>query len=85
MTVIIKDAETDVLIRTLAERTGETLTDTVKNAVREQLKRVQFTEDEVKVRKQKMKELLAKFDALQVVDPRSPDEIIGYNERGHFD
>ena len=38
MAIIIKDREADHLIRALAERTGESITDAVKQAVRERLK-----------------------------------------------
>lgn len=85
MAVIIKDEETDNLIRKLAERTGQSLTGAVKTAVREQLKRAQLTEDEIKARRRKLAKLLAEFDAIPTVDNRSEDEIFGYNERGTFD
>ena len=32
--------------------------------------------------RKKLAELLAYFDSLPVDDPRSPDEIIGYDENG---
>lgn len=39
-----------------------------------------------------LRDLLARVRAIQadiarlpILDPRTPDEIIGYNERGHFD
>jgi antitoxin VapB len=83
--VLIKDQETDRLIRELAERTGEGITAAVKQAVRERLERVPLTADEITARKRKLAKLLAKFDAMPLVDTRTPDEIVGYNERGHFD
>jgi antitoxin VapB len=85
MTILIKDREADQLIRTLAERTGESITDAVKQAVRERLERVPLTEDEVAARARKIDALVAKANALPTVDNRTADEIIGYNERGHFD
>ena len=85
MAVIIKDNETDTLIRKLAERTGETLTSAVKTAVREQLKRVQLGDDEIAIRRRKLAKLLARFDAMPTVDSRGADEILGYNEKGLFD
>jgi antitoxin VapB len=39
MVLSIKDSETDHLARQLAEETGETLTEAVKNALRERLER----------------------------------------------
>jgi antitoxin VapB len=83
MTVLIKDDEADELIRELAARTGETLTDAVKQAVRERLQRVPFNESEIAARKRKIAELLAYFDALPRTNEHlSNDEIIGYDENG---
>lgn len=85
MTVLIKDDEADRMIRQLAERTGETITDAVKGAVSEKLARTPLSEEEIAVRRAKLDAILAKLDAMPTVDHRSADEIIGYNEHGHFD
>ena len=85
MTVLIKDKEADKLIRQLARRTGESITDAVKEAVRERLKRMPLSETEIAARKRRLASLLAKADAMPTVDHRSADEIIGYNEHGLFD
>ena len=85
MTVLIKDEEADRLIRQLAERTGETITDAVKGAVAEKLARTPLTEAEIADRRAKLDAILAKFDAMPTVDHRSADEILGYNDNGHFD
>jgi antitoxin VapB len=83
--ILIKDQEADQLIRALAERTGESITDAVKQAVRERLERVPLTEDEIAARKRKIDALIVRADAMPTVDHRTPDEIIGYNKSGHFD
>ena len=85
MAILIKDQEADQLIRTLAERTGETITDAVKQAVRDRLKSIPVTEDEIADRIRKIDALIARAARIPVVDDRSADEIIGYNEFGHFD
>jgi antitoxin VapB len=86
MAILIKDQEADQLIRTLAERTGESITDAVKEAVRERLKHVPPSEEEIAARKRKLAELYAEWDAMPTInDDRTADEIIGYNEFGHFD
>lgn len=85
MAILIKDPEADRLIRDLAERTGETITETVKVSVRERLERMTPSEDEIAVRKERIYKILAAFDALPTLDERSAEEIIGYNEFGHFD
>ncbi len=83
MTVLIKDDEADQLIRELAERTGETMTDAVKQAVRERLQRVPLNESQIAARKRKLAELLAYFDALPHINEHlSDDEIVGYDENG---
>jgi antitoxin VapB len=83
--ILIKDQEADQLIRTLAERTGESITDAVKQAVRERLQRVPLSEDEIAARQRKLDALIARGRETPVVDDRTPDEIIGYNKWGHFD
>ena len=85
MSVLIKDEEADRMIRELAARTGETITDAVKGAVSEKLVRTPLTEAEIVERRAKLEAVLAKFDAMPTVDHRSADEIIGYNDQGHFD
>jgi antitoxin VapB len=85
MAILIKDREADQLIRTLADRTGESITDAVKQAVRERLHRVPPSNDEKGTRRRKLAALIAKSDAMPVVDDRTPDEIVGYNDAGLFD
>lgn len=85
MAILIKDQEADQMIRTLAKRTGESITDAVKHAVRERLAHVPLSKEEIAERMRKIDELIAKANAMPVLDDRTPDEIIGYNEFGHFD
>ena len=85
MTVLIKDKETDRLIRELAERTGETITEAVKNAVAQRLDATPLSEREIAERKRRIAEIVAKASAMPTLDERTADEILGYNEQGHFD
>jgi antitoxin VapB len=85
MTVLIKDEEADRMIRQLAERTGETITDAVKKAVAQRLERVPLSEQEIAERRRRIEVILARADAMPTIDHRSADEIIGYNDQGHFD
>jgi antitoxin VapB len=85
MTVLIKDDEADRLIRQLAERTGETITDAVKGAVAEKLARTPLSEKEVAERLRRIEAIVARADAMPTLDHRSADEIAGYNDKGHFD
>ncbi len=81
MALNIKDRETDSLVRELAALTGEPITDAVKVAVRERLER----ERRLRPGKAGVDEVLtiaARIAGRPVVDPRSPDEILGYDEHG---
>jgi antitoxin VapB len=85
MTVLIKDEEADRMIRQLAERTGETITDAVKKAVAQRLASTPLSEKEIAERLRRLRAIVAEADAMPTVDRRSADEIVGYNDRGHFD
>lgn len=85
MTVLIKDEEADRLIRQLAERTGETITEAVKKAVSDRLAKTPLSEDEIAQRMARLQAIVAKFDAMPTIDHRNADEIVGYNDKGHFD
>ena len=85
MAILIKDQEADQMIRTLAERTGESITDAVKQAVQDRLRKLPLSEAEIAERKRKLDALVARGRKLKIFDDRTADEIIGYNEFGHFD
>ncbi len=82
MGVFIKKPEAEAKIRELAGRTGETITDAVERAVDERLAKLGPPQRKGRVDRKRLAELLAYFDSLPVDDPRSPDEIIGYDENG---
>lgn len=76
------DVERDV--RRLAAATGETLTDAVGISVRERLRRLRPHEDrEALVRD--VRAIVEDLNNIPDQDARSDDEILGYNEHGHFD
>jgi len=86
MALHIQDPETDRLARELSAATGQTIAQVVNTALRERQKSISLersrTKDEIIARIEAITDRLAK---LQVLDNRTPDEIIGYNERGYFD
>ena len=83
MTLHIKDEKADRLARELAQATGETLTEAVTRALEERLGRFRRrSEAEVQARRRAMIEVIEEIKKLPVLDPRSPDEIIGYDEHG---
>lgn len=86
MALNIKSPEAEKDVRRLAELTGESLTEAMHKAVRERLERLSSEEAAMKAaRWAKAEAIIRRIQALPVLDPRSPDEIIGYNQRGTFD
>ena len=81
MALSIKDEKADRLARELARRTGESLTEAVRRALEERLKRVAPRKpDGALVRR--LTAIAKECAALPELDPRSAEEIIGYDENG---
>jgi len=81
MPLNIKDADTDRLARELAEVTGETLTAAVATALRERLERIRERPSGQDLAAE-LDAIAARSAALPVLDERSGEEILGYDERG---
>jgi antitoxin VapB len=77
----IKDAETHALAQELAALEHKSLTQAVKDALREKLARERDQRGGLAARLMAIGEECSK---LPVLDPRTPDEIIGYDEFGSF-
>jgi antitoxin VapB len=77
----IKDPETDRLARELAQATGESITEAAKIAIEERLARVRARKEAGKVRVD-LDDLIERARAAIVLDDRSPDEIMGYDDDG---
>ena len=80
MALSIKSDEADRLARQVAAATGETLTDAVVGSLRERLERLQAVRgpsltDRIRRLQQTAREL-------EVCDPRTPEEILGYDGDG---
>lgn len=87
MALNIKNAETEKLARELARRRGEGITEALTNVLRKEVER-----ERRKPRREsseefhrRIQQIVEEFNRLPVLDDRSPDEIIGYNEQGLFD
>ena len=78
MTLNIKNPEADELARQLAEQTGDPLEKAVIDALRDRLEK----EKEIARKLERIREISEHFQSLPVLDARTPDEIIGYNEHG---
>ena len=81
MALHIKHPEADRLARALARMTGESLTVAVLNAVKERLQRETGRGDTEAVRRD-IRAIQQRFAANRLVDTRTADEIIGYDEHG---
>ena len=83
MALNIRDPRAHELARAVAQAAGETMTEAVITALAERLERLRT--ERTSCREQRAARLLAHgraFAALPVLDPRPPDEILGYDEVG---
>jgi antitoxin VapB len=82
MPLSIKDPEADRLARNLAQRTGESITQAVITALRERLAREQRTDENVENLLEDVMDIGRHCAALPLLDARSADEVMGYDEHG---
>lgn len=82
MALSIKSAEADRLAREVAALTGESLTQAITKALRERLERERRRRGRRGGLADRLNELAMSCAALPDLDPRTPDEIIGYDEYG---
>jgi antitoxin VapB len=82
MPLSIKDPDADRLARALAQRTGETLTEAVINALRERLERELRKQESIENLIDDVMEIGRHCAALPLLDPRGPGEILGYDKNG---
>lgn len=87
MALNIKSDEADRLARELVAETGESLTDAVTVALRDRLERCRAGRDRSAelARDAELDDIFRRARALVKHDPRTDDEILGYNEIGTFD
>ena len=81
MTILIKDAETDRIVRELASRTGRSVEDTVRIAAQRELATLPPRKGGVDF--EKLEEILARIRSYPRTNEHlTDDEIIGYDENG---
>lgn len=73
--------EVERLARQIASKTGESLTGAIEKALRERLERIKYERRQQIIRAQ-LQEILDRVDRLPILDSRSPDDILGYDEHG---
>ena len=80
MALSIKDPETDRLARALAAATGESLTAAIRRALQERLAReAERGRRGIGIEVRRIQERIAR---LPVLDPRTAEEIVGFDEHG---
>jgi antitoxin VapB len=82
MPLSIKAPEADRLARQLAKITGETITVAVTIAMRERLAREERKRENKEALLADIRAIVDHFASLPVLDTRSADEILGYDENG---
>ena len=81
MPLSIKNETTERLARQVADETGESITEAIQRSLEERWERLK-TRRRGRVLTRQIEDLLRRVDALPTLDPRSPDEILGYDEHG---
>jgi antitoxin VapB len=81
MPLSIKSAEAERLARTVAKETGESLTQAIEKSLRERLERLRQGRNKRAI-SESVEDILRRVDNLPVLDTRSADEILGYDENG---
>jgi len=81
MALSIKDPETERLARALAARTGESITVATRRAIEERLKRTGALARKAALLED-MEAMQRRLSALPILDARTADEIVGYDENG---
>ena len=78
MTLHIDHPDADRLARELAEQTGEPIEQAVVTALRDQLEK----KKDIARKLARIREIQDRVAALPILDPRSDEEILGYDEHG---
>ena len=83
MALGLKDPETDRLARELARLTGESLTVAVRHALRDKLVEPRARElDTIEAKIADVMQIAARHQTLPLLDHRSDDEILGWDDNG---
>lgn len=82
MALSIKNPEAERLARELSRITGESLTEAVTGALRERLVRETGRNTDTARWLEEIREIQCEVARLPVLDDRTPDAIVGYDDRG---
>lgn len=81
MPLSIKNDETERLAREVAEAAGESLTTAIRRSLEERLTRLRQG-NPVRLRAERLNEIVRRVDALGPAKALSEDEVLGYNQHG---
>ena len=82
MALSIKDPETDALVRKLARLRRTSFTGAIRLAVNNELAKDEKPKKDVARIRASVAEIQARWAAAPDLDPRSADEILGYDDNG---
>jgi len=78
----LKDSEVHAMALELAQLTGKSMTQVVKEALRERLAETKAAHEDRRRLLRRVKELAREISSRPVLDPRTPNEILGYDDIG---
>jgi antitoxin VapB len=81
MAISIKSIETERLAREVAAKTGESLTGAIQRSLEERLDRLK-QQRRSQILASQLEDILRRVDQLPILDSRTADEIVGYDEQG---
>jgi antitoxin VapB len=81
MALIIEDKKAERWAQELAREAGEPVSQAVATAVKERLERIRPRQPR-KPRREVIEAICRDFQSLPDLDPRSPEEILGYDSQG---
>ncbi len=81
MAISIRNEKTENLAREVAHLTGENLTQAIRHSLEERLNRLKGRKTTIDL-KQEIMLISERCKSLPDIDPRTPDEILGYGQDG---
>jgi len=81
MALSIKNELTEQLAREVADEAGESITKAIQKSLEERLERLKLRRRS-RVLESQIDEILARVDELPILDHRTPEEILDYDENG---
>jgi antitoxin VapB len=84
MGVSIKSAEAERKLRRVSQLLGKSLTATVIELADGRLKEIDAKKDQER-RLKKVNEIVRRFNSRPPLENKTVEEILGYNDEGHFD